>query len=155
LLCIASRLWPVVLLLDDVHWADRPTLLMLRHVLRSSQQTRICLVATYREMELDRTHPLADVLSDIRRSDAVNRVSLGGVSADHVHRFIHAWTGQVAVEGLTKLVFENTEGNPFFISEVLRHLSETGTLDRLKSRQYKAAQDLGLPEGVKEAIGRR
>src|SRR5207244_12395241 len=56
---------------------------------------------------------------------------------------------------LTQLVFRNTEGNPFFIGEVLRHLSETGTLEQLELQTRRPVDELGLPEGVKEVVGRR
>jgi tetratricopeptide (TPR) repeat protein/predicted Ser/Thr protein kinase len=155
LLCLISRTRPLLVVLDDMHWSDLPTLLMLRHLLRSSQRAAMCLVATYRETELDRTHPLSEMLADFRREEAATRVALSGLNSEQVKQFIHAWTGHEALPRLTELVFRNTEGNPFFMGEVLRHLSETGTLEQLESSRRRAVDELGVPEGVKEVVGRR
>ncbi|NIS36705.1 MAG: hypothetical protein GWN79_27190, partial [Actinobacteria bacterium] len=57
----------VVMVIDDLHWADKPSLLMLRHLLRRPATTRLLILATYRDTDLDRSHPLADVLADLRR----------------------------------------------------------------------------------------
>jgi serine/threonine protein kinase/tetratricopeptide (TPR) repeat protein len=154
LLCLISRTRPLLVVLDDIHWADRPTLLMLRHLLRSSQRATMCLVATYRETELDRTHPLSEMLAEFRREEATTRVALSGLTSEQVKQFIHVWTGH-ELPRLTQLVFRNTEGNPFFIGEVLRHLSETGTLEQLELQTRRPVDELGLPEGVKEVVGRR
>jgi serine/threonine protein kinase/tetratricopeptide (TPR) repeat protein len=155
LLCLISRTRPLLVVLDDMHWADRPTVLMLRHVLRSSHRVTMCLVATYRETELDRIHPLSEMLADFRRDEAATRVGLSGLSSEQVKQFIHAWTGHEALPRLTELVYRNTEGNPFFIGEMLRHLSETGVLEQLELSRPRTVDELGLPEGVKEAVGRR
>ena len=156
LLSIAARSRPLVLVLEDVHWADRPTLLLLRHLLRSSHEAALLIIATYRETELDRTHPLAEVLSDLRREGASTRVALRGLGPNEVGQFITASLGREAPAALTRLVVESTEGNPFFVSEVLRHVGEAGILERLESGKGKTAiDDLGLPEGVRETIGRR
>ena len=151
---IAARR-PLLMVLEDLHWADRPTLLLLRHLLRSSHEARLCLVATYRETELGRTHPLAEVLADLRREDGVTRIGLRGLEEADVSRFLGHWTGGETSASLTRLVASNTEGNPFFICEVLRHLEETGALSRILSDPRPTADLGGLPEGVREAIGRR
>ncbi|HEY5173635.1 MAG TPA: adenylate/guanylate cyclase domain-containing protein, partial [Acidimicrobiia bacterium] len=75
---------PVILVLDDIHWADKPSLLMLRHILRSGSPMRLFVLATYRDTDLDRTHPLADVLADLRRQAGVDRVDLGGLGPAEV-----------------------------------------------------------------------
>ena len=67
---------PVILVLDDIHWADKPSLLLLRHILRSGSPMRLLVLATYRDTDLDRTHPLADVLADLRRQ-TVRRWPIG------------------------------------------------------------------------------
>ena len=151
---IAGR-QPLLMVLEDLHWADRPTLLLLRHLLRSSHEARLCLVATYRETELGRTHPLAEVLADLRREDGVTRIGLRGLEETDVSRLLGHWTGRETSASLTRLVASNTEGNPFFICEVLRHLEETGALSRILSDPRPIADLGGLPEGVREAIGRR
>ena len=151
---IASRR-PLLLVLEDLHWADRPTLLLLRHLLRSSHEAPLCIVATYRETELSRTHPLTDLIAELRREEGVTRVGLRGLGEEHVHDFIARWVGRDTPASLTQLVAGNTEGNPFFISEVLRHLDETDVLSRIGTDSRSPADLGGLPAGVRDAIGRR
>ena len=157
LLARASALRPMILVFDDLHWADKPTLLMLRHVMRASTAAFLCIVGTYRESELARTHPLAEMLADLRLEPAVTRLSLRGLEEAQVKGLIDAFVESDASSHLTRLVADNTEGNPFFIGEMLRHLIESGALAKLQSGSggVESAAALGLPEGVKEVIGRR
>ena len=97
---IAGR-QPLLMVLEDLHWANRPTLLLLRHLLRSSHEARLCLVATYRETELGRTHPLAEVLADLRREDGVTRIGLRGLEETDVSRLLGHWTGRETSASLT------------------------------------------------------
>ncbi len=157
LLAQASAVRPMMLVFDDLHWADKPTLLMLRHVMRASNAASLCIVGTYRESELTRTHSLAEMLADLRREPAVARLSLRGLEEAQVKGLIDTFVGGDASPQLTRLVADSTEGNPFFIGEMLRHLTETGAFAKLHSASGsgKSVTDLGLPEGVKEVIGRR
>jgi predicted ATPase len=157
LLAQASAVRPMMLVLDDLHWADKPTLLMLRHVMRASNAASLCIVGTYRESELTRTHSLAEMLADLRREPAVARLSLRGLEEAQVKGLIDTFVGSDASPQLMRLVADSTEGNPFVIGEMLRHLTETGAFAKLHSASGggKSATDLGLPEGVKEVIGRR
>ena len=156
LLAAAARFRPLLLLLEDLHWADRATLLMLRHLLRSSATAPLCVVATYRETEVDRAHPFSEMLADLRREQGVTRIPLQGLPESAVNTFIEASVGKTS-KTLASLVAERTEGNPFFMTEVLRHLGETGGLDRLASgsRSGDGPDAHVLPEGVREAIERR
>ena len=155
LLAQAAARHPVLLVLDDLHWADKATLLMLRHIVRSSDHAAVCIVGTYRESELARTHPLSDVLTDLRREQSVTRLSLRGLDELHVSRLIASLVGGDAPRALASYVAERTDGNPFFVSETLRHLAETGVLAQMRQRSSAHLGELGLPEGVKEVIGRR
>jgi tetratricopeptide (TPR) repeat protein/predicted Ser/Thr protein kinase len=146
----ASSVHPMVLVLDDLHWADRPTLLLLKHLMRSTRTAALCIVATYRDSELRRTHPLAEILADFRRDESVTRLSLRGLTTTDVQELASSIAGHSVPLRLTKTVAENADGNPFFIGEILRHLRET---DALSGADDDVA--LGLPEGVKEVIGRR
>jgi predicted ATPase/predicted Ser/Thr protein kinase len=150
---IAARR-PLLLLLEDLHWADRPTLLLLRHLLRSSHEAPLFIVATYRETELGRAHPLAEMLAELRREEGVTRLALQGLEEEHVSHFITRWVGREPPPALAQLVAANTEGNPFFISEVLRHFAETGALARL-GEDRRSLELGGLPDGIRETIGRR
>jgi DNA-binding SARP family transcriptional activator/tetratricopeptide (TPR) repeat protein len=161
LLAGASQARPVLLVLDDLHWAARPTLLMLRHLLRSHEPMRLLLLGTYRDTELDRAHPLADVLADLRREPVrIERLRLRGLDAHAVSAYVAATGGQALETDnseFARTLYESTEGNPFFIGEVLRHLVESGLARREEGRWVAAAEiaDVGLPEGVKDVITRR
>ena len=150
---------PVVLVLDDLHWAGKPTLLLLRHIIRAETLKGLLVLGTYRDTDLGRSHPLADVLADLRRDPSVERLSLGGLVEAEVAEFVVA-TGSELDDGaadLAKAVHAETEGNPFFVDQVLRHLAETGAIARQKGQwgQGDNADWIGIPEGVREVIGRR
>lgn len=151
---------PVVLVLDDLHWARKPTLLLLRHLLKSSLPMHLLIVSTYRDTDLDRTHPLSEMLADMRRQSGVERLMLHGLDEEGVQQFLEHVAGHTLDErgqGLARVIARETEGNPFFIGEVLRHLSESGALVYRDGRwdSDKEIDDIGIPEGVREVIGRR
>jgi DNA-binding SARP family transcriptional activator/tetratricopeptide (TPR) repeat protein len=148
---------PVLLALDDLHWADLPSLRLLAHVLRDTRPARVVVVATYRETELGRGHPLARALADLRRDRLVERVALSGLDGDAASGLIAGWVGADASAGLVGAVHDETGGNPFFIEEVLRHLLESGALELDGGRWQLArpVRELGVPESVREVIGRR
>jgi DNA-binding winged helix-turn-helix (wHTH) protein len=155
LLARASAARPTILVCDDLHWADKPTLLMLRHIMRASGAASLCIIATYRENELGRTHPLVELLADFRREPSVARLSLNGLEEVHVQGLIDGIVGANAWPHLARVVTDNTDGNPFFAIETLRHLSETGALSELQHTHRGLKGAVGLPQGVKEVIGRR
>ena len=151
---------PVILVLDDVHWADKPSLLLLRHVLRSGSPMRLLVLATYRDTDLDRTHPLAEVLADLRREAGVARLDLVGLDASEVTALMEATAGHDLDEpaiGLARAVQHETQGNPFFVGEVLRHLAESGAIVQRDGRwtSDRTLEEVGLPEGIREVVGRR
>jgi hypothetical protein len=122
---------------------------------------RLLLLGTYRDTELDRAHPLSDALADLRREPVqIDRMRLRGLDAEAVGAYVAAAGGQaldaVNVE-LARALWESTEGNPFFIGEVLRHLAESGIVWLDHGRWVAAAgiEDVGLPEGVRDVIARR
>jgi class 3 adenylate cyclase len=156
----AAATAPVALLLDDLHWAAKPTLLMLRHLARTANDTPLLIVGTHRDTELDRRHPLAEMLADMRRDQAVERVALRGLDEGEVTEFVetaadHPLSPEVAE--LAHAVYAETEGNPFFVGQVLRHLVESGAVVQEDGRWVRTAtaDRIGLPEGVREVISRR
>jgi class 3 adenylate cyclase/tetratricopeptide (TPR) repeat protein len=160
-LAAASRECPTLLLLDDVHWATKPTLLMLRHVVRSAAALSLLVVVTYRDADLTRTHPLTELLADLRRESGVERVALRGFSDAEAVTFVEAVAGHQMAEdaevGLAQAVHAESEGNPFFMREILRHLAESGAVFQEDGRwTYRGdVEALGIPESVREVIGRR
>ncbi len=160
LLVTLSTRVPVVLVLDDVHWARKPTLLLLRHLLKATTHLPLLIVATYRDTDLDRTHPLAEMLADMRRQPGVERLMLQGLDDQGVRQFLERTAGHDLEDdglALAAAVSRETEGNPFFIGEVLRHLSESGALVYRDGRWTSDVTigDVGIPEGIREVIGRR
>jgi len=159
-LCELANVQPAVLVLDDVHWGTKPTLLMLRHVLRDTDGARLLVIATYRDTDLDRAHPLGAMLGDFRRVAGVERVSLTGLDDAGVLEFLGNAAGDDVDDRIGELagaLVAETEGNPFFLGEVLQHLVESGTIVQVDGRwtSEQSIDDLGLPEGVREVVGQR
>jgi len=151
---------PVVLILDDLHWADSPSLHLLRALARDPRPARVLVLGTYREVELSRTHPLSDVLADLRRETSVARVSLGGLPEAEVASMVDNVGDDLLVPAdahLAAALAEATDGNPFFLLEMIRHLNENewqvGATPAPGSEH--AAARFSLPEGVREVIGKR
>ena len=161
LLSEISAAAPVVLVLDDLHWADKPSLVLLRHLLRSATPMRVLFLGTYRDTDLDRSHPLSDVLGELRRQPGVDRLDLQGLDQDEVSGFMASVAGHELTEGghdLAVVLHAETEGNPFFVGEVLRHLAESGAIVQDDDGRWTTAgkvADFGIPEGVREVVGRR
>jgi class 3 adenylate cyclase/tetratricopeptide (TPR) repeat protein len=151
---------PLFLVLDDLQWAAKPTLLLLRHVVRAPDLERVFVLGTYRDTELGHGHPLLEFLADLRRQAGVERLCLSGLDQGAVIAFMGQAAGQDLDEedlGLAQAIYQETEGNPFFVREVLRHLTETGALQRRQGRWVSRVpvDELGIPEGVREVVGRR
>lgn len=134
---------PVVLVLDDLHWAAKPTLLLLRHLLRFGEHARVQIVGTYRSTDLDRSHPLAAMLADLNRDGTADRLQLGGLDEGDVTAYLAA--AGYDDEDLARALASVTGGNPFFLIEALRHVDESG------GRWDPST----LPQGVREAVTRR
>ncbi len=117
----AARSRPLILVLDDLHWADPPSVSLLRHVVRAAAGSPLLILGTYREIEVDDEHPLAAALAELRRARALTTLTLTGLGDDDVAALIRERGGQLDDE-LIHAVAERTEGNPFFVEEVLRHV---------------------------------
>jgi class 3 adenylate cyclase len=148
----ASRRQPLVLVLDDLHWADKPSLLLLRFLAGELGSERLLVLGTYRDVELRRQHPLADTLAELARNPACERVLLRGLSQADVARFIERTSGREPPAELAEAVFRETEGNPFFVTEVVRLLAADGRLDQ---PPRDGSWSLEIPQGVREVVGRR
>jgi tetratricopeptide (TPR) repeat protein len=148
---------PVLLVLDDLHWADRSTLQLLRHVLRAPHEAALLVVGSYRDLEIDPDHPLSELLADLRRDGLFERLSLVGLDRRGVETLIASHAGEAVPSALVRTVHAETDGNPFFVEEVVRHLIETGAMYDGDARWGAAAtaERIGVPEGVKEVLARR
>ncbi|MGH2398152.1 MAG: ATP-binding protein, partial [bacterium] len=157
-LSAAARIRSVVILLDDLHWADAATLQLLRYIARNIRSDRILLVGTYRDVELDRTHPLGNALREMNRERLYSRILLRRLTPEHVGEMIRAifQSRQPVSEEFRGLIYKETEGNPFFVEEVLKHLVEVGALYIVEGRwERKEIREIEVPQSVREVIGRR
>ncbi len=155
-LTTAGQNQPLVLVLDDLHWADKPSLLLLEFLVRQMSDSRILVIGCYRDTELTRHHPLPETLAQLSREPAFKRESLRGLSHEDSDLFIEASikvsSDAILRQELLDTVYDHTEGNPFFTSEVIRFLSDAGDLD---ADRAGAANAIRIPDGVREVIGQR
>jgi hypothetical protein len=125
--------------------------------MRSPRTASFTIVATYRESELGRTHPLAEMLITLRREPAVTRLVLHGLNIAHVRALVNSIVGPNTPSQLPQMVMDSTDGNPFFATEILQHLQETRAIGRICGPTGRTMEvpELGLSEGIKEVIGQR
>ncbi len=160
LLAKASTAAPIVLVLEDLQWADIQSIQLLRHLVRESETSRLLIIGTYRD-DIDASHPLAQLLGALHREQRVSRMALGGLDEAGVLAYLKAAWGGMRDDGAADLahaVYGETDGNPFFVSEVLRHLLETGSLfrDDDGSLRFTAPlSEIALPESIRQVIGAR
>ena len=141
---------------DDLHWADRGTLWLLSHLLRQLRSSKVLILGAYRETELDRAHPLAKSLVDWNKERLTTRIVLRRFDAAETNAQIDALLGEHVSGEFVKAVHRETEGNPFFVEEVLKALIESGSVRRESGRWRRCELDqLLIPQSVKEAIGNR
>ncbi|MGH9035751.1 MAG: ATP-binding protein [Acidimicrobiia bacterium] len=158
LLVARSERAPVLLVLDDLHWAERGTVAMLRQAARSIPRHRVLILGTYRDAEVDRGHPLTEALGALPRETGYDHLHLEGLGSEAVGELLGAVAEQDIQDAVVADFTEETEGNPFFLQEALRHLIEEGKLYRGPDGRWtvdRRIRDLGIPEGVRAVIGRR
>lgn len=149
----AAMAQPLVLIFDDLHWADAPSLLLLEFVAREVLDAPIVVLGTYRDVEVGRQHPLVRTVGEVVRTGQSQRVGLQGLSKREVGQLVAA-SGVTATAELVTAVYEETAGNPFFVHEVARLLAgEAGDGDAVGAE--RTARRLPMPESVREAVGRR
>ena len=161
LLAEASADDPVILIFDDMQWADSGSLLLLRHLATTELPMRVLILATLRDHELPNAKELRDTVGELWRHRGVSRLELGGLNHGDVLSYMEAVAGHKLGEdgvALAHAVHRETDGNPFFLSEVLRHLAETGAIYQDEAGQWMPAASLGsmaLPDSVREVVGGR
>lgn len=139
----------LLIVMDDLHWADRTTLLLLRFLARIGGQSPILVLATYRDDEVVPDHPLSDLLADVRRDRRFERITLTGLAEDEVGELVAARAESDGTPAFVRRLQVRTAGNPFFIEETLRDLShDGGTLD-------ERLLESSVPEGIGDVIYRR
>jgi AAA ATPase domain len=146
----AARL-PVLVILDDLHWADSASLLLLQFLAGEVSASRLLLLATYRDLDLPAASPLAQLLASVTRHHWTRRLTLSGLSATEVELFIESATGFRPTQRLARLVGERTGGNPFFLTEIVRLLGADGCAHAEENGGLLGA----LPETVRDVVERR
>ena len=135
-------------------------MLLLRHLIRAPEAVRLLVIGTYRDTDLDRSHPLSEILADLRREPVVSRLALSGLDVAGLGELLARSADErmdLRAEELAQVLWDETEGNPFFVQEVLRSLVESGRLvqrDGVWTTDLEIAE-LGIPEGIRDVVGRR
>ena len=152
---------PLVLVLDDLHWADKPSLLLLQFLLQHLGGARLLVLGTYRNVRTDQRPPFIELLPSLRRERAFDRLVLAGLHQEAVGDLVTGFLRQpLDPRGhvLARVLRQETEGNPFFIQEELRYLIENQSIVRREGHwdsDVTSVAELGLPDAVREVIGRR
>jgi predicted ATPase len=148
---------PVALLLDDLHWADAASLDLLHHLARFTRADRVLLLGTYRDVDVGRQHPLEAVLRELSRQDLVKRIAVRRLDGTGTAALVGAALGEEEItEEFAELLHERTEGNPFFVQQVVRVLAEKGDLYREDGHwTRKAIGEIEVPESIRSVVGQR
>ncbi|HUR79048.1 MAG TPA: AAA family ATPase [Acidimicrobiales bacterium] len=149
---------PLVLVIDDLHWAAPATVQALRHLLANDDPASMLVLSTFRDTEVPARHPITNLLADIPRFEHAQRVALVGLDRGEMEELIEAASGDTLTpEGarLAETLFERTGGNPFFTNQVLRHLAESGALVFHDGHWDAPAQLTELPSGVTDVVAQR
>jgi DNA-binding winged helix-turn-helix (wHTH) protein/predicted ATPase len=148
---------PTLMILEDLHWADDSTLSLLDHLTQRLSDLPLMVIGTYRDAELNVTRPLAKTLEDLLRGRLATRVRLQGLARDGVAAMLDSLSGKSAPAVVVGEVFAETEGNPFFVEELFRHLEEENLLydssGQFRSRLQIA--ELDAPPTVRLVVARR
>ena len=153
----SCRLGSVVVLLDDLHWADDATLSLLEHIAGYAADLPLFILGTYRDVELEVNRPFARVLESLTRQRLATRLVLRRLDEAGVNALLAALGGSAPPAPLVQVIVKETEGNPFFVEEVFQHLKEEGRLFHTDGawRTDLTVDELDVPEGVRLVIGRR
>lgn len=148
----AARESALLLILDNLHWADPTSLRLLAFLAAELGQHRLLLLGTYRETELSRQHPLSETLAELTRYPAFRRLRLTGLSRDETEQFLMTACGAIPSAAAVATLHERTEGHPLFLVETVRYLLAEG---RARTALDQAGALTGIPAGVREIIGKR
>jgi predicted ATPase/class 3 adenylate cyclase len=148
---------PVAILVDDIHWADTSSLELLQHVARHTRANRVLLLGTYRDVEVNRQHPLEAALTDLGRERLTHEIVIRRLDEKGTGELVAATLGGAEVDPeFVSVVHRQTEGNPFFVEEVLRALVERGDVYRRDGRwEGRSVEDIEVPKSVRSVVGQR
>jgi class 3 adenylate cyclase/tetratricopeptide (TPR) repeat protein len=153
----AAQAQPLLLVLEDLHWADESTLQLTEYLAPLLPEMPVLVVGTYRDVEVDLQHPLARVIGQLGRRHLVERINLRRLSFDGVGAMLRALAGQPAPDQLARMIDRETEGNPFFVEEVYLHLVESGVLldEHGRLRRDMRLDEVSVPESIRLVLGQR
>jgi ABC-type oligopeptide transport system substrate-binding subunit/tetratricopeptide (TPR) repeat protein len=153
-----SAQMPVLLVIEDAHWADSATIALLRALARAAPRLRLRLlwVLTYREVGLDENGALQELLLDLQREHLATRLKLGRLSQDQTRDLLAALFAEDITAEFLEAIYRETEGNPFFVEEVCKALIDSGKLTRTQGRwQRPDMRELEIPQSVRVAVQTR
>jgi len=152
-----SQQAPLVVILDDLHWAERGTVALLNHAARFTGSNPILLIGAYRDAEVGRAHSLSSVVTQLSRNPNFEYLRLGGLEKDDLASLLKMIGDQDPPAELVEALNQATEGNPLFCRELLLHLLEEGKILRegIGWSSSLNIEELGIPEGVRQIIGQR
>jgi class 3 adenylate cyclase/tetratricopeptide (TPR) repeat protein len=148
---------PLLLVLEDLHWADDYTPLLTEYLAPLLPEMPVRIIGTYRDDEIDRSHPLLHVISQLGRRQLIDWISLRRLSFGDVQAMVEALVGQPPPEELVRVIDSETEGNPFFVEELYLHLAESGVLsdERGRIRPNLKVGEASVPESIRLVVGER
>ena len=157
LLAEMSRASPLLLVLEDLHWADRATVAMLLHLARYRERTALLVLVTARDADLGSGSAWASALDDLRRHRLAEFVTAGALGPAAVAELITGYVGCRPPARLATAIGRAADRNPFFIEELLRHLLERGAIEPRAGRwpTPNELEDPGIPEGIRQVLARR
>jgi hypothetical protein len=151
-----ARISPLLLVVEDLHWADESTLALLIHLANHVAQLPLVIIGTYRDGYSESNPALVRTLEELIRL-GIRPLKLNGLSTDAVAEMLRGLSGRQAPESLVSLIFEESQGNPFFVEEVYRHLIEDGRVFDAAG-QFRTdieIDEIDVPENVRLIVGRR
>ena len=152
-----SREQATMLVLEDLHWADDSTLALINHLSQRRSDWPLLMIATYRESEIDISPSLSKTLEDLVRARLATQIRLEGLPSIQVAQMLQGLSGQAPPPTVVNEIHRETDGNPFFVEELFRHLAEENRLyDRAgQFRPELKIEELEVPRNVRLVVGRR
>ena len=144
----AAQSRPLLIVVDDLHWADSSSLLMLDFLVREITASPVLVLGTYRDVEITANHPMSQTLGNLVRERHYRRVQLDGLTQQEVGEFVESSKGVSLADDILETIHSRTDGNPLFVNEVVE------LIDPEQMSENTAWTDI-IPEGVRDAIGSR
>ena len=153
----AAAIQPMLMVLEDLHWADESTTQLLESVARRAGRAAFLLIGTYRDVDLGPKDPFTRGIEHLARLQAVSRITLKRLVPAEVGQMLRALSGQEPPERLVRLIYSETEGVPFFVEEVYRHLAEEQRLTDAEGKWLPQVEigEIEVPETIRLVLRRR